>query len=479
MTLGLSSKFNILQQSPHDLQTVEPPRDIEAGPRRWVPSRYNVHAVTSDDRLVLWNSYRGSMCVFQPAQGKAIKKLLRKPGFEARCKGIVQYLYDRGFLVEEGTNEYRRIQLGFGREQYRSDRLELILLSSEDCNFRCQYCYEDFTRGTMQPWVRAGIKKLVEGRLPSLRTLTVLWFGGEPLYGWSAIEELAPFFQQVADEHRLAFGSSMTTNGYLLTPEVAEKLLSWRVRSFQVTIDGAPEDHDRNRPARDGQGTFATIFSNLHALSARPDSFQVDVRVNFDRNNHPHITEFLDLLEQSFGHDPRFRLRFRAVGKWGGPKDEQLATCGVGESTQIQLQLREEARRRNLNVTEDLRDIHGMGAQVCYAARPYNLVIGATGQVMKCTVELDKNDRNVVGQINADGELRLNEDRMALWTEPAFERDTKCQKCVVLPTCQGIYCPLIRIESNQSPCTPLRLTVKKEMLGTVEAAAESARRLVV
>src|SRR3712207_7092344 len=34
------------------------------------------------------------------------------------------------------------------------------LLASEDCNFRCTYCYEDFARGTMQPEVREGIKAM-------------------------------------------------------------------------------------------------------------------------------------------------------------------------------------------------------------------------------------------------------------------------------------------------------------------------------
>ena len=29
------------------------------------------------------------------------------------------------------------------------------------------------------------------------------WFGGEPLYGWEAVEDLAPFFMEMADEHEV------------------------------------------------------------------------------------------------------------------------------------------------------------------------------------------------------------------------------------------------------------------------------------
>ena len=62
-------------------------------------------------------------------------------------------------------------------------------------------------------------------------------------------------------------------------------------------------------------------------------------------------------------------------------------------------------------------------------------------------------------------DYELDLDKFALWTEPAFEKDSKCQKCVVLPVCQGTFCPLIRIESGESPCTPLRMTYKSELRG--------------
>jgi len=40
----------------------------------------------------------------------------------------------------------------------RTDRLQLILLPTEQCNFRCTYCYEDFAIGRMSDAVVAGVK---------------------------------------------------------------------------------------------------------------------------------------------------------------------------------------------------------------------------------------------------------------------------------------------------------------------------------
>lgn len=475
MGLGLGDRFNVLSHSPHDSSPCTPAKaPVAEGETFWAPSRYTVRATSDDGRLVLWNTYKGTMSVFGVDKKSTIESLLSKKGFAAKPEGIVAYLHDRGFLIKEGTDEFRRIQLGFGQQHYRTDVLELILLASEDCNFRCPYCYEDFARGTMLPEVRQGVKSLVRKKLAGLARLSVSWFGGEPLYGWEALEELGPFFADIAEECGIRYDSNMTTNGYLLTPDVAEKVLTWKINRFQITIDGPAESHNKTRPGRDGSETFDTIFSNLRSMAKRTDHFTVDIRVNFDRNNYPKLTDLMETLAESFKDDPRFRMRFRAVGKWGGDNDASLETCG-NDAPKLQMEMKQEAAKLGLNLSDDIRQIGGLGAQVCYAARPYNLIIGAAGQVMKCTVDLDKQDRNIVGHLNDQGELELDQDKMALWTEPAFQSDGKCQKCVILPVCQGVYCPQIRIEHDQSPCTPLRLNYKKELREAVKKA--SPRRI--
>ena len=481
MDPGLGNDPSILRRSPHDEEAWEETQsaagDGEAAPLRCRPSRYNVRAVTRDGRLVLWNSYRRGLSVFGAAQRSAVEALLGRKEMLARPTGLVRYLLDRGFLIPPGADEYRRIQLAFGQFHYRSDILQLTLLASEDCNFRCRYCYEEFARGTMRPEVRAAVRRLVERRAEEgLRHLTVDWFGGEPLYGLRAIEELAPFFLDVAGKKSLSFTSAMTTNGYLLAPEIAEKLLRWGIDRFQITLDGPPDCHDRNRPARDGRGTFRTIFDNLKALRRRPEDYQVDLRVNWDEGNFPRIRELLDLVEQEFGGDSRFRIRFHTVFA-ADVHRKQLAVCGLDEAVRMQWELEREARRRGLELGDDLRQARPLGSAPCYAARPYHFVIGAGGKVMKCTVELDMTDRNVVGRLTPEGELDLDLEKLALWCEPAFERDARCQACVLLPMCLGMSCPSARFVKNTSPCLPLRRNLKEPLRAVVEGSGDKARKV--
>ncbi len=460
----------ILQTSPLDGQNIDA-QGLAAAPKakkRWKPSQFNVQVTTEEGWLLLWNSYTGSMNSFRPAQRDAILDLISPAGISSEEKGIVSYLAGRGFIIPHETNELRTIQYEFGREHYRNDRLELILLASEDCNFRCTYCYEDFKRGTMRPDVRQGVKNLVKSRLDTLRELEIWWFGGEPLYGMRAIDDLAPFFHEVSVERGIKLTSNMTTNGYLLTKDVADRLLAWGVTDFQITVDGMPDDHDRHRSARDGSSTFQVIFDNLQAMSERTEEFSIVIRINFDRENSPGLERFLALVKETFKNDPRFTIAFHAVGKWGGPNDADLATCGVDEARETHAKLKAAAKMLGLKIVGDQGLVGGAGVEVCYAARPYNFIVGSSGDLMKCTIDLDMKDHNIVGKLGTDGTLDLNTDKMALWTEPAFERDTGCQSCHIMAACQGIHCPKIRIDSGERPCPSVRRTAKQKMVEQFE-----------
>ncbi|HEX7051924.1 MAG TPA: radical SAM protein [Longimicrobiales bacterium] len=476
---------DLMRQSPHDTAagrrsdlvqlTINRPR-----PREWAPSRFNARARSSDGSLVLWNTYTGAITAFKSSDAPLVERLLSQRGFTGELSGLTKYLHDRGFIVPKDSDEYRRFQLTFGEQHYRTNTLQLILLASEDCNFRCTYCYERFARGTMLPEVRQGVKNLIAKRAPGLASLQISWFGGEPLYGWNAIEDLAPFCLDIARQHSITYRSSMTTNGYLLTPDVAEKLIQWEVRSFQITLDGLAEDHDRKRKGRDGRGTFDVILSNLKALQRRKDEYSVSLRVNFDRDNYPNLERFLDVLRDDFAGDDRFRLSLHAVGKWGGPNDSALDVCGRDEAQEVRERVHSAAVERGLSVRRGgVKDINRPGKSVCYAARPFNFIVGADGKLMKCTVALDTKDYNIVGRLSPDGEMELDLDKLALWVQPAFENDTTCRACYFVPVCQGMRCPLIRIEDKRRPCPPTKHHLKSELLSTLALHKERGRQLVI
>jgi uncharacterized protein len=443
---------------------------------RWVPSRFNARTVGGDGRMLLWNTFTGAVMEFQPEHREGAIAALTAGPLAEPLDTYATHLAGRGFLVPEGLDEVARFRVQYGVQQWRSDMLHLILLASEDCNFRCVYCYEKFQNGTMLPEVRQGIRTYVESIARRLRGLTISWFGGEPLYGWEAIEELAPFFREQVRRHGLESTHAMTTNAYLLTEEKATKLLEWGCTRYQITIDGLPEDHDCKRVGRDGSATYATILDNLRSMRERRADFTVTVRVNFDQENFPRLGPFLEALSEDFANDRRFALRFRAIGAWGGPNDDRLAVCGIEEKKEAREGLRAKAIELGLNPEGGIYDLRMPGAQVCYAARPYSFIVGATGKLMKCTVALDEMPENVVGRITPEGKMELNDDHFLQWVAPHFESDEMCRSCYVLPGCQGATCPITRITEGKRTCCSVKPNLKREMRFTLDALARARAR---
>ncbi|MFL5385175.1 MAG: radical SAM protein [Longimicrobiaceae bacterium] len=471
-----------MQTSPYDRGEKAPaaPALVQLGYRpreRLVPSRFNARTVSEDGRLILWNTLSGSVSVFAAKDAARVLERLTPQGVTAPLDKASEYLSKRGYLVKAGVDEVGMFRYYYGQAQWRTDILQWVLLASEDCNFRCVYCYEKFKNGTMLPEVRQGVRALTLRRAPQLKELSISWFGGEPLYGWEAVEELGSFFKDVTDRHGIGHSQHMTTNAYLLTEERATKLLEWGCRRYQITIDGLPEEHDCKRVGRDGSPTYHVILDNLRSMHARsPDQdFSIDIRVNFDQDNFPRLGPFVEALSEDFGGDPRFKLRFRAVGKWGGPNDDHLATCGVEEQRQVVRELRKTAENLGFAQERGILDVAGFGSQVCYAARPYNFVVGATGKLMKCTVALDEMEENIVGQLLPDGEMELNHANMMKWVGPHFETDNLCQHCYLLPGCQGATCPLTRLTRNQRTCSAVKSELKQEMRYTLEDHDRSRR----
>lgn len=478
----MESPIDVRKVSPYDIgcSTQQQLVQINTEPvQEWYPSQFNARTTDEEGHIILWNSKSGAFAIFEPKQKAQLDRYLTQQGYKGKLDGLGKYLLERSYIISADTNEYRQFQAMFGQQHYRSDTMELILLSSEDCNFRCKYCYEKFLRGTMLPEVRNNIKQLIQKRAESIRKFGVDWFGGEPLYGFAAIEDLAPFFCEMVDKHGWKYSSTITTNAYLLTSEVAAKLLSWRIKNFQITVDGAEEHHNLNRPARDGSGTFHVIFDNLRELAKFPDDFFVRLRVNFDNDTHPHLEALFDMLQQSFGPDPRFQLAFHPVGKWGGANDNNLDVCGTRESFGVLQHLHEQAAARGLGHSTFI-DRYTFGAGVCYAARPYNFIIGADGKIMKCTVALDQYDYNVVGSLQEGGELVLDPEKWAKWVDPAFSSDKGCQKCHLLASCQGMSCPWVRFEENVSPCSAtVKPNLHHHLVTAFQARRNGAKRVTV
>jgi uncharacterized protein len=300
--------------------------------------------------------------------------------------------------------------------------LELIVLPTEKCNFRCVYCYEDFAIGRMKRETLDALKALIRRRADDLDTLYLSWFGGEPLLARDVVLEVSRFAADCAsDRPGLAYRAGITTNAYLLDAGLFATLVAAGVQDYQISLDGPAEIHDRSRVLAGGGGSFDRIWNNLAAIRRTDLPARIRLRIHYDRETAYQMTPLLDLLRRELLDDPRFFVHFHEIEVLGGPNDHRIKTVSPAE------------KRAALEFMN--RSLFGNGyveperePYVCYAARPNSLLIRADGRIAKCTVALN-DARNTIGSINPDGTLSLDSGRIRPWLRGLETLDPGVLEC--------------------------------------------------
>ncbi|HYD62326.1 MAG TPA: radical SAM protein [Noviherbaspirillum sp.] len=304
--------------------------------------------------------------------------------------------------------------------------MELILYPTEQCNFRCTYCYEDFLLGKMSRETIDGIKRLISHRAPDIKHLNMSWFGGEPLAAKDVVYEIAEHAHQECQAKGVHLTGHLTTNGYFVDVETAARLHSLGQSHYQISLDGLGEDHDKTRKLMSGGGTFARIWSNMLALRDSDVGFHINFRIHLTRENLASIERLAHEMRREFLHDSRFTAYTKTIENLGNDAANDLL---------IPLHERQASYRRiadafGIAMNDQTADTEAAptSPQICYAARPNSLAIRANGVIQKCTV-LMSDDTNRIGAIKPDGSMDLDRDKMGYWMRGYDSMDLNELKC--------------------------------------------------
>jgi uncharacterized protein len=298
----------------------------------------------------------------------------------------------------------------------------------------------------MKESVQTSIERFMDQRIPELSELSIQWFGGEPLVAKDVVLRLSAYASRLCKEHGVSLSGGLTTNAYVLTPQLFEELLSYDQQFFQITFDGWQHGHDALRKLASGKGSFDRIWENLCATKRSTRQFKIQIRIHVRRDNYKNLEILLENLSREFGADPRYSLDFQHLRNLGGEG---------GKSVDRPLSLTElreiEAKLRGLydqlvgkpvghcgspnSVMDGTQPDENLpppspNAQpyICYAAKPNSLLIRADGRIGKCTVALD-DDRNTIGRISHEGALIIETDRLQPWVRGLAKLDHRELSC--------------------------------------------------
>lgn len=412
--------------------------------------------------LLLLNTLTGDLLKFSPDDSLEAEKLFSAPDCVDHSP-IKDLLSSKKFLVDDNVDESARAELKYFETAHSTNKLLLTILPTEDCNFRCQYCYEEHNVGKMTQNVVNAIKKYVERNLYKYDMLQVNWFGGEPLEAVDIVVELSNYFISSCANQKKPYRASMTTNGYSLNSELFKKLYSLHIVDYQITLDGNEDTHNLSRPHKDGLNSYQAIISNLFDLrdNIKTKNVNITIRTNITRSVMKVIDDHISFLDKEFGDDPKFGVLFKIA--WSNEKDtdyNQNELLPTGDLFSVL----DKCMGKKMNFSINRGQICSKSG-ICYAAFSNAFVFGANGKIYKCTVEYKK-DINYIGDINNDGQLLIDQDKWAFWVmkTPFKGGYEKCNACFFQPACMGVYCPINRFDKNGNHiCSGMKGYIDKYM----------------
>lgn len=397
-------------------------------------SMYNIKLMDGSDFLI-FNSLKKTY-VKTSKNAALVQEILKHPE-EYKKSNIEAKLIELGFITEN-EDERAAAEFQFWESVY-DGTLNLCIMPTEQCNFRCVYCYEKFQVGTLSEENIKGLLTWIKRNIGNYRGVHINWFGGEPLLAFGKICELSERMIEICRVHHKHYAASITTNGYLLSEDVFRKLMRYKVLQYHITIDGNRENHDRQRILRDGKPTYDVIMRNLKNIKKNIKSkmFSIIIRTNVSTNMLSGLYDFIGEMYQEFGSDERFGFYFRPVGKWEnsefGMNETDLIT-NIDEMYELML-----SAKHNLNYKSYQ---HSLEQQMCFVQKRNQFVIRGDGRIIKCTMLLE-HPENEVGTITATG-VCIDEKKLVRWLDLSHKEEEKCSRCGLYASCFSKACPAKR-----------------------------------
>jgi uncharacterized protein len=396
----------------------------------------------------LYNTSTGNYLCLDAATTAIYRRLLDNDQIYPSEAGI---LYDAGFAIAEEINEVAAVRYAFEHSRKQKASPHLTIAPTLSCNFGCDYCFEQHVRGLMSPAVQDALTRFLKSVMVDKdnRALSVSWFGGEPIIGFSVIKSLSTEFMKMRDRGDISYSSNIITNGHLLKATTARELVRLGVANAQITIDGPRHIHDKRRVIKGSRSsTFDQIIDNISNL---PDELTVTLRVNVDKDNRDYVEDLLYQLDELMVL-PRVSVSVARVENFS-KRDSPGYLLTAVEFAEFEVALSKKAELQGWPLYVSPLSPRIVG--VCQVDSPNSFLVSPTGELFKCWAELGNNGHVVGHLLKPETWTKLRPTRLT--ARDPFD-DLECVTCALLPSCMG-SCPLIRQnnkELGKKVCPPFK-----------------------
>ncbi len=279
-------------------------------------SSYNIYVelIKNEEYSLLLHGYTGAIDLVK----KKIITVLesKKPDcLNSLSLDIINKLKRRGYLTEKTLAEERKyVKTIIEKTHHKEDkkRAPFLFAVTNNCNFRCTYCFENFISDKGKGWSKKTFtKEMVDKAYKAMLEIepdrklhsdTIYLYGGEPLMKENY--EIVKYILSEGKKRQYKFHA--ITNGYDLDAYI-DLLGPEKIESLQITIDGLAENHNKRRKHFKNNDSFSKIINNLNKVS--DTDVAISLRINSDKSNFGDIEQLASLFKEKgwFGNY-RFKM---------------------------------------------------------------------------------------------------------------------------------------------------------------------------
>lgn len=401
-------------------------------------SQYNIMLpLTQDDNVFIYNTKSGAIVKLE----HSIYTAICTNNFEQReVIQCIDGLLAEGIIVDARKNEFNEILFNQRREQYNcaNKKLTIVVSPTLSCNYRCVYCFEGNTTSDIKIMTQDTMSDIISYLEQyilihqNVKLIRVQWFGGEPLLAYKeVIIPLSQKFIEFCHNKRIAYESSIITNGYLLNNDIASALVTqYYVSSFQITFDGTEENYRKyKKPPKNAYNrVLENIFCLAKFVSENNFKAKISIRINVHKDNSNDALALSDRILSDERYNKHISLYL------GHVINSNACNCfDLDDFEQIE-------KHFSMHIKKPLRKFEPKKVW-CSQYTINNFCIGPQGEMYACEHDFGKTDR-IIGNVKFG--MFYNEYYLEYLNQPVH---LKCASCKLFPLCLG-GCPNQRFNNE-------------------------------
>jgi uncharacterized protein len=387
-------------------------------------SFYNYYVdIGLENKILLYNSLADSYLVLsRKSYDIFIDSLENINSLKNKDGELFKLLKSNGFIASNNKNE-KKSYLEFVREKKMSKKFyHLIINPTLDCNLKCWYCYENHIHHSkMSEKIIKTISNHIRQKQEEdkFSEFLISFFGGEPFLRFENIKNLLYNIKMISLDMNFKMYVNFTTNGTLINEEKIDFLKEYHP-SFQITLDGNKDQHNKVRVPKNKRPTYENIIQTITLLSNNAEISHVNIRINFSEET----LEGLHLILYDLADCNKSKIEIRLYRIW------QINSNSINDNKVLQfIKIAQSKLFKVIYLPLEYNTC------ACYADSYNEAVINYDGNVFKCTAR-DFTEENAEGVLLEDGTIKWDMDKLN--RRMSVQIQEFCLDCKLLPSCAKI-----------------------------------------